>query len=297
MKQDIYEQVTSRIITQLEQGVIPWKSPYFSTIGFPKNFNSGKEYRGINIFLLGSLRFTSPYFLTFMQAKERGGNVRKGERGSLVVKYGTYTKEGEGEAVASSETNEGERRYLKAYTVFNAAQIEGIEFPTEAPAALPVSNECNRAREIIAGMPHAPAIKEGAAIPCYRPSTDSVHMPERGFFVSEEAYYSTLFHELSHATGHASRLARKSLMENKGMDSTAAEARKVYAEEELVAEMGASFLNAHAGIIDAEFENSAAYLQGWIDALKSKDAKGWIIRAASQAQKAADYILNVEREA
>jgi antirestriction protein ArdC len=148
---------------------------------------------------------------------------------------------------------------------------------------------------IVAEMPKAPPIAEGSAIPFYRPGTDSVHMPERRFFTSEEAYYSTLFHELTHSTGHESRLARKSLLENKGIDATG-EARKTYAEEELVAEMGASFLNAHAGFMDAEIENSAAYLQGWIDALKSKDAKGWIIRAASQAQKAADFVLKINCE-
>jgi len=127
MKQDIYEQVTNRIITQLEQGVIPWKSPYFSKVGFPRNFSTGNRYQGINVFLLASLRFTSPYFLTFIQAKELGGNVMKGEHGSLVVKYGTYTKEIEG--AASAEASEEHRKYLKAYTVFHASQIEGITFP------------------------------------------------------------------------------------------------------------------------------------------------------------------------
>src|SRR5438874_13701007 len=102
MKQDIYAEVTSRIISQLEQGVIPWKSPYFSTVGFPRNFATGSPYHGINVFLLGSLRYTSPYFLTFIQAKELGGHIRKGEHGSLVVKYGTYTKEGEGTASAEA---------------------------------------------------------------------------------------------------------------------------------------------------------------------------------------------------
>ncbi len=121
-------------------------------------------------------------------------------------------------------------------------------------------------------------------------------MPELGFFDGEEAYYSTLFHELAHSTGHASRLARKSLLENKGIADTGGTARQTYAEEELVAEMGASFLNAHAGIIEDELNNSAAYLQSWIDTLKSKDAKVWIIRATSQAQKAANYILNIQPE-
>ena len=294
MKQDIYAEVTNRIISQLEQGVIPWKSPYFSKVGFPRNFSTGNPYHGINVFLLGSLRYTSPYFLTFIQTKELGGNVRKGERGSLVVKYGTYTKQTEG--AADTEQTGEHRKFLRAYTVFHASQIEGITFPEpENVPELPTSAACDRARAIVAGMPKAPAMHEGSAIPCYRRSTDSVHMPERRFFTSEEAYFSTLFHEVCHSSGHESRLARPSLLESKGIDAEG-EARKVYAEEELVAEMGASFLCAHAGIIEAKLENSAAYLQGWIDALKSKDAKGWIIRAASQAQKAADFILNVQPE-
>ena len=117
-------------------------------------------------------------------------------------------------------------------------------------------------------------------------------MPERRYFIGDGQYFTSIFHELCHASGHSSRLARKSLLDNKGMNA-GGEARKIYAAEELVAEMGASFLNAHAGI-EGELENSAAYLRSWIAALKSKDAKGWIIRAASQAQKAADYIMNIQ---
>ena len=174
--------------------------------------------------------------------------------------------------------------------------MEGIAFPEpEALPELAPSAACERARSMVAGMPQVPAFREGSAVPCYQPATDSVHMPERHFFTTEEAYYSTLFHELSHSTGHVSRLARKSLMDNKGMDALG-EAKKTYAEEELVAEMAAAFLNTHAGIMEGELENSAAYLQGWIDALQSKDAKGWIIRAASQAQKAADFIMNEPAE-
>jgi antirestriction protein ArdC len=185
---------------------------------------------------------------------------------------------------------------LKAYTVFHASQIDGITFPEpEGLPDLPTSTACDRARAMVAGMPNPPQFAEGSAVPCYRPKLDTVNMPERYFFTSEEVFFSTLFHELTHATGHESRLARKTLLENKGIDAEG-EARKTYAEEELVAEMGASFLNAHAGIAETELENSAAYLQGWIDALKTKDAKGWIIRAASQAQKAADYILNTPPE-
>ncbi len=294
MKTDIYQLVTDRIITQLESGVVPWKSPYFSKVGFPRNFSTGKAYQGINVFLLGSLRFTSPHFLTFIQAKELGGNVRKGEHGSMIVKYGTYSKEDKNAATGEDTETRG---YLKAYTVFNSAQIDGIEFPTSANLPeLSTTEKTDRAREVVAGMPKAPAIREGATVPCYRPKTDSVHMPERCFFDGEESYFSTLFHELTHSTGHESRLARKSLLENRGIEAAGDTARRTYAEEELVAEMGAAFLNAHAGIIEDELKNSVAYLQSWMDVLKSKDAKGWIIRAASQAQKAANYILNIQPE-
>jgi antirestriction protein ArdC len=294
MSAQLYEQITARIIAQLESGVVPWQSPYFSKVGFPRNFASGKAYQGINVFLLASLRYTSPWFLTFLQAKELGGFVRKGEKGSLVIKYGTYKKDEE----PATDEETPQRCYLKGYTVFNASQIDGIALPEpEASPVLPVSARCDRARAMVAGMPNPPVFAEGSAIPCYRRRTDSVHLPERRYFTSEEAYYTTFFHELTHATGHASRLARKSLLENRGFDDDSAEGRKTYAEEELVAEMGAAFLSAHASIGETEIPNSAAYLQGWITALKTNDARGWIVRAASQAQKAANYILNLQPNA
>ncbi len=280
---DLYEQITNRIIEQLENGTVPWKSPYFSKTGFPRNFSTQKEYQGINVFLLGCHRFISPYFLTFLQAKELGGNIRKGEKGFLVVKYGTYQKD---EDKSNTDEEPKTRGYLKGYTVFHESQIEGIKFPEAVSAPeLTTTDKTDRARAIVEAMPQRPKISEGSAVPCYRPNTDSVHMPAMGFFTNEEAYYSTLFHELSHASGHSSRLARKSLMDTHGKGT------KIYSEEELVAEMSASFLNAHAGIIEEEIENSAAYLQSWIDALRGKDAKTWIVRAASQGQKAADFIL------
>lgn len=287
---NLYEQITNRILEQLDSGVVPWKSPYFSKTGFPKNFSTQKEYQGINVLLLASQRFTSPFFLTFLQAKELGGHVRKGEKGSLVVKYGTYSK-GENE-VESHDESAKSRGYLKAYTVFHSSQIEGIAFPEpEALPELSVTEKTDRARAIIEGMPKRPPMHNGSAVPCYRPGTDSVHMPEQNYFVSEEAFFSTLFHELAHSTGHVSRLARKSLMNNTGINSTSDTARKTYAEEELVAEMAASFLNARSGILEEEIENSAAYIKGWSEAFRSKEAKSWVVRAASEGQKAADYIL------
>ncbi|HUF63284.1 MAG TPA: zincin-like metallopeptidase domain-containing protein [Verrucomicrobiales bacterium] len=130
----------------------------------------------------------------------------------------------------------------------------------------------------------------GKAIPHYVPATDTVELPHRRTFLAEWRFYKTLFHELAHSTGHASRLARKSLTETPGM---AASGLKTYCEEELVAEMTAVFLGASAGIIEDGFENSAAYLKGWMDVLKVRDHRKWLVRAASEAQKAADYILGV----
>lgn len=288
---NLYEQITAKIVEQLEKGVAPWKSPYFSKIGFPKNFSSQKDYRGINVLLLASQRFTSPYFLTFLQTKELGGHVKKGEKGLLVVKYGTFEKADE-QAGIDTEVPANQRGYLKAYTVFHSSQIQGIEFPP--PPNLPeltLTEKTERARAIVDGMPQRPPIFEASAVPCYRPVTDSVHMPERRYFTGEEAYYSTLFHELAHASGSPTRLARKSLIDNKGISATGDTARQSYAEEELVAEMAASFLNAHAGIEEAELENSAAYLKGWADTLRRKDSSSWVVRAASEGQKAADFIL------
>jgi len=296
MKQDLYEEITRRIIDQLESGVVPWHPRCLASGGLPRNYSTRKEYRGINVFLLASLGFGSPDFMTFIQAKELGGHVRKGEKGFLVVKYGTYSK---AEAEASGAEGAGEepetrRGYLKGYTVFHVSQIDGIDFPPAVlPPEVPLTDKTARAREIVAGMPNPPEIREGGRIPSYWPSIDCVRMPERGFFRTEECYFLTLFHELAHSTGALTRLARKSLLENKGFHADSGDDRKIYAEEELVAEMASAFLSARAGICGDELENSAAYLQGWIKALQSKDAKGWIIRAAAQAQKAADYILNI----
>jgi len=277
VKLNVYEVVTDRILASLAAGVAPWKSPYLAGVGFPVNFSTGKKYRGVNVFLLSTAGFSSPFWLTYRQAQELGGNVRKGEKGSTVVKYGTFEPEDE---------EEEKKMFLKTYTVFNACQIEGIEFPK--PEARPaVSDSCGEAKLIVAGMPQRPAIRHGSALAFYRPSEDFVSMPEPENMATEEAYFSTLFHELTHSTGHASRLARKSLMENKGQHGN----RTTYAEEELVAEMGAAFLNAEAGILESELENSAAYLANWAKAIK-EDRTISVIRAASQAQKAADFILN-----
>ena len=281
---DPYTIVTDTIIAQLEKGIVPWQCPWRKEVGIPRNFHTGQQYHGINVILLGCRRFGSPYWMTWNQIKQRGGSVEKGEHGSIVVKYGQFEKK--------DGTDDAEEKrhsfYLKGYKVFNALQIKGVDFPA-LPTIDPVSPEeqFENAAAIVAGMPTPPQIREGRHTQAvYRRVSDTVDMPERGRFAKMEDFYLTLFHELVHSTGHESRLNRKSLIENDGFGG------KVYSEEELVAETGSAFLGAEADIVRDDYEQSAAYLRGWLDALKEKDHRRWIVRAATQAAKAAAFILN-----
>lgn len=220
--------------------------------------------------------------MTFRQAQERGGKVRKGEHGVSVMKWGRYDRANE-----SDDDGIGEKRksfYLKGYRVFNAVQIEGIEFPTVPSAErLEPAQRIVRAGQIVAQMPRPPHIREGHTIhACYRRHSDSIEMPAFERFNTPEDFHLTLFHELIHATGHETRLARKGLIESDGFGG------KVYSQEELVAEMGAAFLGMEANIVRDQHEQSAAYIKGWFDTLKEQDHRRWVVQAANQAGKAMD---------
>jgi len=269
-----YEIVTESIIMQLESGVAPWRKPWRTEA--PANLVSKKEYRGINIFLLASQGYGSRYWLTYRQAQALGGNVKKGAHGSKVVfwKIDEYKKENE-------ETGETENRksiLLRYYVVFNLEQCEGIKSPEPAPTINPIE-QCE---SIVERMPNPPRFEQDSQA-SYRPSTDTVGMPARSAFDSAEKYYSTFFHELTHSTGHPSRLGREGIVNHNPFGSDE------YSKEELVAEMGAAMLCGVAGIESQTLDNSAAYLQTWIERLRSDSRL--IVSAASQAQKAADYIL------
>lgn len=281
---DPYKLVTDTIIEQLEKGVVPWRRPWRRDVGKPRNFTTGQEYHGINVILLNCRRFASPYWMTWNQIKMRSGSVLKGEKASLVVKYGTFKKKVRGED-GTDEKKKG--YYLKGYRVFNALQTKDVDFPAvpSVPQAAP-DIRLARAEEIVRMMPAPPRIQVGVTTQAsYLRATDLVDMPATGDFDTLEAFYGTLFHELIHATGHDSRLHRKSLVEHDGFGG------KVYSEEELVAEMGAAFLASDADIVRDDHEQSAAYLKSWIKALGKEDHRRWIVRAANQAGKAADFIL------
>jgi antirestriction protein ArdC len=271
----VYEIVTEQMVKALESGVCPWRKPWSGGHRAPMNI-TGREYRGINVFLLGTAGYESPYWITYRQAEERGGYVRKGERGRIVVLW---------RWMENKETGD-EYPMLRYYTVFNVAQCEGITAPT-APAR--TFTPIEGAERIVSGLPATHArIAHGLSAACYVPDRDEIHMPTRGAFRTEEEYYSTLFHELTHSTGHESRIGRKGIVDRARFASHA------YSEEELVAEMGASFLCHEAGILPATIENSAAYLRSWVDILKGDSRL--VVRAAGAAQKAADWLLDRKPE-
>lgn len=281
MRVDPYQVITDRVIGLLEQGQIPWQKPWNSAQLMPRNAVSGREYRGVNVFLLHAMCFESPFWLTYKQALALGGNVRKGEKACPVVFWKWLDAE-----------ENGERKRipcLRYYSVFNVGQCEGIK--SDKIVSPNVTRREHRpiaeAERIVTAMPKCPQIKTGLARAFYSPSEDYVGMPAPDQFRSGEDYYSVLFHELTHATGHESRLSRKGVVGTEG--DWSAFGSTPYAREELVAEMGAAFLCGHAGIVERTLENSAAYVQGWLSRLK--DDPKLVVQAAAQAQKAADFIL------
>jgi antirestriction protein ArdC len=285
-KDQVYELITNRICDLLEQGVIAWKKPWAGGEGIPQNLISRKLYRGVNVFLLSSLSFESPYFLTFKQAKELGGFVKAGEKACPVIFWKWLEKQDpEGESFDSEGNRISRIPMLRYYSVFNVAQTVGIpanKIPSTSTKENPF-NPVQAAQSIVDGMPHKPLILNSEARAYYRPSTDLVNVPRPNLFQIPEEYYSTLFHELTHSTGHESRLNRKSITEINSFGS------HEYSKEELVAEMGAAYLSAQSGIVESTIQNSAAYISGWLKRLRNDNK--FVVQAAAQAQKAADFIL------
>lgn len=278
---NVYDIITNRIIETLNHGEIPWKKSWNAATQAPRNFASGKFYSGINVFLLLSAGYQSPYWLTFKQAIEKGGVVRQGEKGFPVVFWNKTQKE-------DQQTGEiKDVGFMRYYTVFNVSQINGLK---GVPAIENYSVGADRveaidaADRIVADMPDRPQIIHGHTRACYIPARDCIELPDTAAFDGPAEYYSTLFHELAHATGHENRLDRHRTIKNHAFGSND------YSKEELVAEFGSAFLCAESGISQAVISNQAAYIQGWLKALKN-DSK-LLISAAAQAQKAADCIMN-----
>lgn len=281
---DIYQDITDSIIELLEQGTRPWSPSWASgAISFPRR-QCGANYQGINILLLWSQSmvrgYANPYWMTFKQALELGGNVKKGEKGTRIVYAGSISPKdensGEGESGRSI-------KFLKKYTVFNVEQIEGLpegKFPTPKPVIANSDNRNGQLDSIFAA--YGVAINEGKAGAFYDGVADQITMPAFSSFSSADAYYATLAHEAIHSTGHKSRLDRETFQ--KYQTATA-----IRAKEELVAEIGAAFLCAALGMEPTQREDHASYLASWLTVLRSD--KRAIFQAATGAQAASDFIL------
>jgi antirestriction protein ArdC len=290
MKSDTYEIVTNKILAQLEKGVVPWRNPRKGRAiagQFAQNLVSHRPYHGCNFWILNyGTEFKSPYWLSFKQAIDLGGNVRKGEHGTPVVFWKFFQTE-------NKETGKTKNiPMLRYYTVFNLEQTENVKQPE--PVALPDFHPIESAQAILDAMPNKPKIEtgepqRGGSAGCYSPSDDTVTMPDARDFRSSESFYAVLFHELGHATGHRTRLDRM-----QGDTAWSKFGSKPYAQEELVAELTSGYLCATCQIFDVIEENTAAYIGSWIKTLKNDSTL--FVHAAGKAQHAADWILNTRAE-
>ncbi|WP_426387901.1 ArdC family protein [Sphingobium sp. R-21] len=285
---DVYEEVTNQIIAMLEAGTRPWSPRWASGAASLPLRHEGTAYRGVNVLLLWSASmtrgYTNPYWMTYRQASELGGQVRKGEKGNLVVHAGSFTPKDE--EIGQDGAGEGEdraRSYLKKYVVFNVEQIDGLDMTKYPVPRVEVKNRDQRDLELEAAFArYGVHYSEGGNSACYNPVADSIRMPAFADFVSGNAFYATLAHEGIHATGHQSRLNRETLYDYG--KSTA-----IRAAEELIAEVGAAMLCAQLGMEPTERDDHAAYIASWLTALRND--KRAIFRAATAAQAASEFIL------
>lgn len=292
-RESVYQSVNDRIVAVLEAGgLAPWTRPWKLSGGYPTSLRSGKRYRGINVLLLMMEGYDDPRWGTYKAIGEAGGQVRKGEHATRIVLWKPVKKK-------DADGEETGYMLLRDYAVFNAKQADGLpELPVEeereftpieaadaivrgyvwaegSTSAISGHTDVSRINQAV-----GPMVKHGYDRAAYSLLDDTVLMPKPEQFVSDEAYYTTLFHELTHSTGSQKRLKRI---------ESALFGSDPYAKEELVAEIGASFLGGIAGFDTAGGDESAAYLGGWLERIKG-DPK-LIVQAAAQAQKAADLIL------
>ena len=286
----LYAEVTARIIAELEAGRCPWVQPWDNVAaapGLPRNAASGRTYSGINILLLwGAVierGYPSQNWLTFGQALEVGGSVRKGEKGVTIVFADRFTPEAEKQRALVSGGEPKQVPFLKRFTLFNVAQCDGLpDRMTEAQAPLPERQQIPVAEGLIAAT--GADFRVGGNRAFYCPSEDYVAVPPQPAFRAQIDYYRTALHELGHWTGHSSRLAR---------DFSGRFGSPAYAREELTAELASAYLCASLSIQPTV--RHADYIGSWLEVLRSDDRA--IFRAAAKASKAADFLLGFKSEA
>ncbi len=291
-RQDVYTRVTDKIVADLEQGVRPWMKPWNAEhaagrITKPLRHN-GQAYNGINILMLWSAAvsegYSAPIWMTFRQAKELGAHVRKGEKGELVVYANTITRTEEN---PNGEDVEQTIPFMKGYTVFNVEQIEGLPshyYQLAEPVLDPVQR-IEHAERFFAAT--GADIRHGGNQAYYALGSDRIQLPPFESFRDAESYYATVAHETTHWTRHPSRLDRDFGRKRWGDEG--------YAQEELVAELGAAFLSADLSLTPEVREDHTAYIESWLKVLKQD--KRAIFTAAAHAQRAVDFLHNFQPDA
>lgn len=286
MASDIYSQVNDRILAALEKGVIPWRRPWNGQLS--TNYDSGREYRGINILTLGIAElvhgYTSPYWVTYRQAQKHGGYIKRGEKATYIVFSDKKVRE-----VEKDDGTKVQKVYhiIRSYPVFNWDQTEGVPRKEATQALEPDRDLVEVANHVISNMPNPPSYRESGSSAYYMPASDLVNLPPMESFKTTEGYVATKFHEFAHSTGHKSRLNRPGVMDVASFGS------EEYSLEELVAELGSAYLCARLGI-DNTLENSSAYIQNWLGVLR--DNKTMLLKASGKATASVDYILDKKPE-
>ena len=280
MKIDVYQEITDKIISKLESGEVPWvKAMNRATFGYPQNFLTKKIYKSSNFFMTLLEDRETPYWLTYKQAQELGGSIKKGEHGIRIVYYKFIEKEVNGEKTSYP--------MIRYSVVFNLEQCEGIENPFQDKIdAMKTTkfDSIDACEQLVSSIKDkvAPVVKEEGYKAFYMPTNDTITMADRMRYVSEPFYYRTLFHEIAHSTGHIDRLNRPGITKGYEFGSQG------YAREELVAELTSAFLCGKTGILDETFDKTTSYIDNWLNALKRD--KMLVHDAMKESFKAIEYL-------
>jgi antirestriction protein ArdC len=277
MSNKVYDIITQRIIDQLEAGVIPWRKPWgVSGNGeMPKNGITGRHYSGINLLMLN---WGEEYF-TFKQVQEKHWTIKKGSKASIVIFFSMLEKPNK-----KNSEEVDQIPLMRYYNVFAGSDIEGYKEGEKYE-----HDTIEEAEDIARRYAEVPIHHHNNNRAFYSPMEDYINVPDISCFPIKEEYYSTLFHEMTHSTGHTSRLNRFV-----GVAANASFGSKAYSFEELIAELGASFLCGSCGIEQKTLDNSASYISSWLKVLKEDNKT--IVRAAAKAQRAVDYIKEGQHE-
>lgn len=279
----VFDYLNQKVMTMLENGIVPWRRPWNPERGVRPMSITGHEYRGINYFLMSMLDHATPVYLTFNQIKKMGGTIIEGQEKNYfpVYLYKYVTKEND---------NGSEKTFpiFRYFNVYNIESVDGIKLPKKIEDALNVArtrkhSPIDEAEAIMNGYANAPSMSNGGNRAYYSPSLDTIKVPTLDQYGDPSEYYSTLFHEMTHSTGHKSRLNRKEVTDPIIFGS------HDYSREELVAEMGAAMLCDMCGVgSESTLSNSAAYLASWAQKIKAEPKL--LAMAAARAQRAVDHI-------